>query len=1173
MSDVQLPESDALWDEWCEARASNPELRAETFAARFGERSAEAFDRLTTLLAVEEEAPLPSLVRVLQPDEDGHLRFAGFTLLRELGEGSAGLVYEAIDERPEGNGEHIALKLLNPSLGNGAASRDAILREARITARLDHPSIVRVVASGVEQGYAWVATELIEGEPVERLIDDDRTPADRVALALEVGLSIASALEHAHERGVLHRDLKPSNVVRATDGVVKVLDFGLARREGAAFGVSRTGEVVGTPLYMAPEQLRGVRDLDGRADLYALGLVMLELATGKRLLVREGALKTLARIARGSGRFSARFLAGLPKGLAGVLSRLLEPDRRDRYVDAAALIGDLKALREGRKPGLRRLGPGVRFWHWVVRRPVRTVGLVLMAGALVWLGSWSSNKLPISIAVDALEVRPSGVWVDGDQTVASLPLSLSLWIRGAHELEFFDGTYRYTFTIDVQDGGASRFFLPFGRIYSQQRPLPELSGKWAGEPVGFVQVGVRPADRSDHHGSFGVALSCPGTLEATAPGISTFPLPVSEEPYTLRIECIGYRPREIPISIHDGRTRSVMVELDSVEDPWHSILVSSPLDPLVDPDRVQMENLALRWETKERDGYSDTLVHRVGLGVVDPSREGVLRFTIPLPDEIEDIEEIQVLGIADPELYLDVHPDQWLLIEMGASAEALHPMLPWGAAPWDSDRGRALDPSIQEELRRALRESGARELHVRYRAFGEAAWILRTNALPRRKSDRTVHWDPALRLRVRGVGSEVEKRAPVVDTSTAGRPDAQTVIDLSTEDGVFTFDGGPPGELVSFNSAGGRDVDGDGVNDFALHVHEHPDHVEIRSGKDGALLLELDGDPGDDYGHGLVFVPDLDGDGAAELLVSAPQHGSRSGDRTGYVVLHSGRTGVVLGRVAGTSLNQNLGLGFGLDYLGELGGPGSHAAIVSTTESEAGGWGCAKLLSLPELRVLAHLPGHEQCDHFGHSSCGVGDVNADGVPDFAVGAYHEDAPFWDSGAVYVHSGDAAAEFPLIHKIVGEGVFDLLGKYVAFGGDQDRDGHADLLTFSKTHGILVLSGSTWRVLHTYPPATEGEEYCLPRLVNDFNHDHLRDIAVHGRRKMKFGIEPEVWVPFAIVFSTATEVPLLEVVGAPGGAPSVAPAPDVNGDGLDDLLVGMGRREGEVRPRMLFVLARK
>jgi hypothetical protein len=1169
MSSASPLEADTLWDEWCAVRAESPELTPEHFAARFGDQRADALDLLATLLAVEEEAPLPSLVRVLRPGDDGDLRFAGFKLLSELGEGSAGIVYEAIDERPGGDGGRVALKLLNPVLGGGSSSREAILREARITSALDHPSIVRVLGSGTEQGYAWIATELVEGEPLEEWIDSERPAAERINRALEVGLQIASALEHAHQRGVLHRDLKPANVMRGADGAVKVLDFGLARREGAAFGVSHTGEVVGTPLYMAPEQLRGAPDLDGRADLYALGLVMLELATGKRLSVRDAALKTLARIARGRGRFSGRLLAGLPKDLAGLLSRCIEPDRRDRYTDAHALIEDLEALRAGRRPRLSKLGVVVRSWHGVVRRPVRAAVVAVLLGLGVLAGRWVAGHLPIAITVDSLMARSGAVWVDGEEKGTSLPLSLSFWRRGTHTIEFSDGTYRYPFEIDVREGGARSFFLPFGRFYRQQQLVGTPEGK-VGEQVGFLQVGVRPADRSDHHGSFRVSLRVPGGLDQSAPGISTFPLGIREQPYVLHVERDGFRSRDITIPMTDGRTPSVMLELDPLDSPWHTIMVSSPLDPVVESGLLSMENLTLRWETTQRDGFSDGLVHRVGLGVIDPDRPGVLHFKIPWPEDV-DVGEIQVLGIADPETHSGngVYSGQGMYLAMGPSEEDLVSVLDWNFPDADPAVG-LVTPDFQTRLNRAMRESGGRELHVRYETIGEASWILRTNALPRRKTNDAIHWDPALRLRVRASGPEVEARTPLASAPLLPRPNAKRVVDLAMGRGVSTFDGGPPGEFVDFNLASGMDANGDMTNDFALRVNDGSERVEIRSGTDGTTLLELEGEPGDGFGHALTFVPDLDGDGCADLLVGAPQHDSQSGDRRGYIRLYSGRTRAVLGHADGEMSHELFGLC--LDYIGDLGGDGLHSAIASTLEPEAGGWGNAKVLSLPDLQVRQHISGREHGDHFGNACSGVGDVNADGIPDFAVGSYNEDAPFWDSGAVHVYSGDASAGLPLIHRLVGDHMFDLLGRHVAFAGDLDGDGHADLLTHCLS-GVLAVSGKTGTTLYKFSPGP-GEEYRAPALVTDLDLDGLRDIAVHGYRQLEPDVEGGkiIWLPFAFVFSPGTGELLLEVRGVPGGAsPLLAPAPDIDGDGREELLLGLGRREGEERARMLFLLS--
>jgi eukaryotic-like serine/threonine-protein kinase len=207
-----------------------------------------------------------------------------------LGKGGMGEVYRARDTRLD---RDVALKILPASLGADPARLERFDREAKTVAALNHPHIVHMYSVEEDQGIRFLTMELVEGEELEA-----RVPAEGLALrdALEIGIAIADALTEAHAKGVVHRDLKPSNVMVTTEGRVKVLDFGLAKLaksdvstdatvagDGAtrALGLTQQGAILGTAPYMSPEQLRG-QDVDGRTDIFALGIMLHELATGRK---------------------------------------------------------------------------------------------------------------------------------------------------------------------------------------------------------------------------------------------------------------------------------------------------------------------------------------------------------------------------------------------------------------------------------------------------------------------------------------------------------------------------------------------------------------------------------------------------------------------------------------------------------------------------------------------------------------------------------------------------------------------------------------------------------------------------------------------------------------------------------------------------------------------------
>jgi serine/threonine protein kinase len=273
---------------------------------------------------------------------DEPVRIAGYRLVRPLGQGLLGTVWLAV---APGSAEPVALKLIAPARGAGEALLQAnatFLREADVARHLPaHPDIVRVLAAGVERGSAWLAMELAPGCELSRYTTPARLLPEPVVL--EIGRRLAEALEHAHRRGVVHRDIKPSNVlVDLPRGSLKLTDFGLARLAEAER--TRTGLVMGTPAYMAPEQLGGA-EADARGDVYALGVVLFQLLTGRLPFEAESLGELLRQAAHGTAPWLADLRPDLPRGVATALSacvaRALRTSPDERHASAGQLAAEL----------------------------------------------------------------------------------------------------------------------------------------------------------------------------------------------------------------------------------------------------------------------------------------------------------------------------------------------------------------------------------------------------------------------------------------------------------------------------------------------------------------------------------------------------------------------------------------------------------------------------------------------------------------------------------------------------------------------------------------------------------------------------------------------------------------------------------------------------------------
>ena len=334
--------------------------------------------------------------------------FAHYRILRELGRGGQGEVSLAEDLKL---GRQVALKVLR---GWGAASEELLARferEAAVAARLDHPGICTVYEAGIHDGIPYIAMQYVEGETLGRMIattrstsssrsardaaPDSETPRDRptrdeVIRRLALVESVARSVHVAHEAGIIHRDLKPGNIVVTPDGHPVVLDFGLARELGEETGLTRTGQVYGTPHYMSPEQLSTDRvPVDARTDVYSLGVTLYESVTCKRpfeATTRDGLYRA---ILEGVPVDSRKNNPAIPPDLKVVLQTAMEKDRDRRYQTALDLAEDLRRVRENEPILARPAGPALRLRRWVQREPARAAAVALFL-VLVVVGAYGA---------------------------------------------------------------------------------------------------------------------------------------------------------------------------------------------------------------------------------------------------------------------------------------------------------------------------------------------------------------------------------------------------------------------------------------------------------------------------------------------------------------------------------------------------------------------------------------------------------------------------------------------------------------------------------------------------------------------------------------------------------------------------------------------------------------
>ncbi|HXM78849.1 MAG TPA: protein kinase, partial [Thermoanaerobaculia bacterium] len=267
-------------------------------------------------------------------------RIGRFEISGLLGEGAMGVVYLGHDpqiERP------VAIKTLRPP-GIGTAASDVesrFLKEAKLAGRLQHPNVVTIYEAGEDAGLLYIAMEYVDGESLTRYLASRQTLTLRERV--EVVREVALALQHAHERGVLHRDVKPGNILLTRDRRVKVADFGIGKLLSGTQDLTRTGQMVGSPAYMSPEQIRGEK-LDGRSDFFSLGVVFYELLTGTRPFPGDSITALVYQILHTEPLDPLAIRADLPPSTSELFVRLLAKSPERRPADAAEFLREVRRL-------------------------------------------------------------------------------------------------------------------------------------------------------------------------------------------------------------------------------------------------------------------------------------------------------------------------------------------------------------------------------------------------------------------------------------------------------------------------------------------------------------------------------------------------------------------------------------------------------------------------------------------------------------------------------------------------------------------------------------------------------------------------------------------------------------------------------------------------------------
>ncbi|HEX3451031.1 MAG TPA: serine/threonine-protein kinase, partial [Isosphaeraceae bacterium] len=274
------------------------------------------------------------------PRADGEFGWlAHYRVLRLLGQGGMGLVFLAEDSLLA---RHVALKVIRPEIADAPGIALRFTREARATAAIKHDHIVTIYQVGQENGVLFLAMELLTGLSLAQWLDRGQIPS--VELVLRIGREIAAGLSAAHRHGLIHRDIKPANVwLEAPSGRVKILDFGMARSVREDVEITRSGVVMGTPAYMAPEQARG-EPANAGSDLFSLGCVIYRLCTCRLPFEGESVMAVLTALSTTTPRRPRDWRNELPPALDELVSRLLAKDPADRPESAEVVVKEIRTI-------------------------------------------------------------------------------------------------------------------------------------------------------------------------------------------------------------------------------------------------------------------------------------------------------------------------------------------------------------------------------------------------------------------------------------------------------------------------------------------------------------------------------------------------------------------------------------------------------------------------------------------------------------------------------------------------------------------------------------------------------------------------------------------------------------------------------------------------------------
>jgi serine/threonine-protein kinase len=292
------------------------------------------------------ESQSERLKRSLKAQKAAAHRIPGYKILGKLGSGAMAIVYQA---KQLSLNRMVAIKVLPKRFSENPEYVARFFKEGQAAAKLNHTNIVQAYDVGQAGGYSYFVMEFVEGKTLYEDLSAGKVYPEKEAL--DIVIQVAHALDHAHTKGLIHRDIKPKNIIMTENGKVKLADMGLAREiKDIEAAESEAGKAYGTPYYIAPEQIRGEIDIDGRADIYGLGATFYHLVTGRVPFMADDPSDVMRKHLREQLVPPDHINTSLTAGVSEVIEIMMAKKKRNRYNDVAELLEDLEAVRNGQTP-------------------------------------------------------------------------------------------------------------------------------------------------------------------------------------------------------------------------------------------------------------------------------------------------------------------------------------------------------------------------------------------------------------------------------------------------------------------------------------------------------------------------------------------------------------------------------------------------------------------------------------------------------------------------------------------------------------------------------------------------------------------------------------------------------------------------------------------------------